>query len=352
MPLCYAAEAENLEKAEILLGYNADIRLKDNQGRCPLLRAASAGQYKMIRTLLKRGADIHQADNYGQTALHRAAAGSQDALRLVLELKVLDINSRDRDNRTALFLAAKTDRVDCVRIQLEQDGIDLDSLDNDGCTPSSGAVVSPYGRGDSAFLLLKKGANPEIKDKNGRTTLSLAVEHLESHNPIVNLLLERKEVDIESRCNHGRTPLQWAMISWKEITEYVRPLLDKGADVTVKGKDGRTVLSLAIDKVYNVEIMDIIIERLDKAYINSRNNDGRTPFLLAAKKGDMRSMVLLLRKGAGVQAKDKNGVSAMMHAALSRMKKSADFNAKENSGETVLLQAIGIVDESISLLIE
>jgi ankyrin repeat protein len=76
------------------------------------------------------------------------------------------------------------------------------------------------------------------------------------------------------------------MMSSNENTEYVRQLLDKGADVTVK------------------------------------RNDGRTPFLLAAKKGDMRSMVPRLKKGADVQAKDKNGFSAMTHAALSRKNKS------------------------------
>jgi ankyrin repeat protein len=165
---------------------------------------------KSMRLLLGKGADIHQADNNGRTALHEAAdRGCKDALRLALKLKVLDDNSRDCDNRTALSLAASVHEIiDCVRILLEHDGIDLDTLDNGYGRPSlSWAVVNPYAREDSAPLLLKKGANPEINDKDGRTTLSLAVEYLESHNPLVNLLLERKEVDIESRCNHGRTPL-------------------------------------------------------------------------------------------------------------------------------------------------
>jgi len=61
-----------------------------------------------------------------------------------------------------------------------------------------------YGNLDMVSFLIDKGANVEIKSKEGKTPLHLAVE--EAKQNIINLLLDRG-ADIEAKNNDGRTPM-------------------------------------------------------------------------------------------------------------------------------------------------
>ncbi|MGL9761743.1 MAG: ankyrin repeat domain-containing protein [Wolbachia sp.] len=64
-----------------------------------------------------------------------------------------------------------------------------------------------YGSLDMVSFLVDKGANVEIRSKEGKTPLHLAVE--EAKQNIINLLLDRG-ADIEAKNNDGRTPLYLA----------------------------------------------------------------------------------------------------------------------------------------------
>ena len=69
----------------------------------------------------------------------------------------------------------------------------------------------------------------------------------------------------------------------------------------------------------------------------------------AAGNGDISTVQALLAKGAGVNAKDNNGMTALMHASeLGRLEvvqallaKGADVDAKDDYGRTVLIVAVG-----------
>jgi hypothetical protein len=77
-----------------------------------------------------------------------------------------------------------------------------------------------------AQLLIEKGADIEAKDEEGRTPLMWAVQSWREDNAW--LLLE-KGANIEAKDEQGRTPLSWALRSQSEAG--VRLLLEKGADI-------------------------------------------------------------------------------------------------------------------------
>jgi ankyrin repeat protein len=63
-------------------------------------------------------------------------------------------------------------------------------------------------------LLLERGADPNIRNDNGKTALWLALQ-VGCHDPkkglpVIKLLLEAG-ADVNIRDNEGQTPLQWAV---------------------------------------------------------------------------------------------------------------------------------------------
>ncbi|PTB34868.1 hypothetical protein M441DRAFT_205868 [Trichoderma asperellum CBS 433.97] len=88
-------------------------------------------------------------------------------------------------------------------------------------------------------MLLKIGkCKADVKDNRGETPLHIAAS--KGHTPIVQMLLDTGEVDLESINSMGRTPLFEAVGG---VEETIRILLDHGADVNWKDGEGKAVLS-------------------------------------------------------------------------------------------------------------
>jgi serine/threonine-protein kinase TNNI3K len=99
------------------------------------------------------------------------------------------------------------------------------------------------GNAERVKELLKKGADPNARDKYGWTPLHKAASRCSVD--VVKLLLERKpkRADPNIKNKYGTTPLHTA--AYEGRVEVVELLLVYGADPTVKDKDRRTPLDLA-----------------------------------------------------------------------------------------------------------
>ncbi len=81
------------------------------------------------------------------------------------------------------------------------------------------------------------------------------------------------------------------------------------------------------------------------ANVNARDNDGKTPLMYAAERGDYKSLQLLLEAGAEINAVDNYGNSALIYAANSGNKKTLetlgnagiDPNIANKRGRTALM---------------
>lgn len=82
--------------------------------------------------------------------------------------------------------------------------------------------------------------------------------------------------------------------------------------------------------------------------INMRDEDGETPLMKAANRGNLRAVDALIKAGANVNAKDEDGNTALMEAAdnghndvvLRLIEAGADINARDDDGETALDKAV------------
>jgi ankyrin repeat protein len=140
---------------------------------------------------------------------------------------------------------------------------------------------------DAAFVcdflkvrqLLERGADPNVRDGDGRTPLFSAV--LGGSVGLVGLLLE-SGAEVDARDNDGWTPLHFAAQEYEP--EIARLLVARGADVNAQDDDGITVLWRA---VFSARGRDEIVRHLvmNGAKDDLPNAAGETPAQLAERLG-------------------------------------------------------------------
>lgn len=104
--------------------------------------------------------------------------------------------------------------------------------------------------------------------------------------------------------------------SW---TATVELLLDSGADIEARNEDGSTPLIWA-SAYAQTEVVKVLIHR--GAKLDVTDNDGNTPLIAAACECALATMnsaydtvKILLDMGCNVNARSKNGTTALMNAA-------------------------------------
>lgn len=85
----------------------------------------------------------------------------------------------------------------------------------------------------------------------------------------------------------------------EDYTSIVRLLLEKGADINVQDKWGRTALMMAA-REGRLELVRLLLDW--EADINIRNENGYTAVMLAAWRGHVEVVQALLDRGADVNA--------------------------------------------------
>ena len=108
-------------------------------------------------------------------------------------------------------------------------------------------------------------------------------------------------------------------------------------------------------------IREIRVALLNGADPNAKDSErGRTALLAASENENLKILSLLLKVGADVNAKDNNGVTALMVATLNNaeavsllLEAGADVNAKTEWGMTALMIAASLnkTPEILSLLL-
>ncbi|HUW56813.1 MAG TPA: ankyrin repeat domain-containing protein [Planctomycetota bacterium] len=168
--------------------------------------------------------------------------GDEEALRLLLDAWPCPVNARRTGEITPLhWAAAKGDKA-MVALLIAK-GADVNATDDRLMTPLHWAAFrccSTRHQMDIIEALLTAGANPNIRDKDGKTLLHPAAA-LPFPN-LMRLLLERgADPDVASRV--GETPLHRAVRFGGP--EAVALLLSAGAQVNPRDNQGRTPLGAA-----------------------------------------------------------------------------------------------------------
>jgi ankyrin repeat protein len=347
-----------LDNPQINVNYQCGgIEGRNDVGCTALMYAADIGHTEVVRLLLKAGAnpnivdksrlrDCELAYNFdipkgGNTALMNAVTkGHVKVVTLLLEAGA-DPNIKTLDGTTPLMKAAQfksRNDVEIVRILLSYKAdlnIKRDKRNIVTFRPQADWTALMYaadkGHTEGVRLLLKAGANPNIKGKDGVTALINSAHN--GHVDVVKELLDEKSykpnmnviekiynlfsmnnatnIDLNVANNHGMTALMWA--ADKGHTEIARLLLDAGADPNIKEKNDLTALMFAASRG-NAEIVRLLLKA--GANPNIKDNDGFTALIFAACIGNAEMVKALLNAHSdlNVQIK-KTGMTALMKAA-------------------------------------
>jgi ankyrin repeat protein len=327
MPLHWAARADDAEIVRLLLRAGAPVNVVNRYGVTPLALAATNGSVTVIDELVKAGADPNTSSREGQTPLMTAArTGNPDAVRVLLDYGADPNASEQWLGETALMWAAAQNHGAAVQALVDY-GADVDARSALSTIPTLTAAgiglitmefpkggwtalmyAAREGAGDATRTLAAAGADLNVAGPDGVTPLMLAV--INAHFDVASTLLDAG-ADPARADRSGMTALYAAVdmrtLPWMQgrpgskpsgtldDVDMVKTLLAHGADVNAKLK----------------------------APLQQRNHtagdpglgEGATPFMRAAKSGDVDLMTMLLEKGADPAIMLRNHTTALMIAA-------------------------------------
>ena len=298
-----AARDGDLSRVEGLVREGASVAAADRDGRTALFEAASYGHLLVMEHLLACGADPTVEDRYRETPIHRATDLDPRVIMLLVRHGA-DPNARDVNGNTVLGRAVMRGHFALVR-DLVAAGADPDPCDPATLSPLQEAASNGFF--EIARWLLEHGANANHAGGRWRTTPLMEAARA-GRVEIITLLLDRGGADLWARDQYAHTALHWAA-AWS-CAAAVRELVVRGAAIEDQDSLGFTPLMAAAGCAMNwkpdgqcLETVAILIEAGANTDVRDRN--GWSALHHAANDGHAMVAGMLLSAGANPRAKSK-----------------------------------------------
>lgn len=327
-----SVEDGDIDAVKLFLAAGMDPNAENEKGVRALSLAIRQKHHQVIDALLKAKASVN-----GGPLSYAATPDRKDILLVLLKqgpdpksLNAAFVNAASCGDRDTMELLIKrgadikaSSNNESVKDLALKDVLFYDSLCDHHQVPEEI-------RNETVKFLLDLGAGVnaqcEFPNRQTATPLLLAVDR--GHEAIARTLLERgADPNVRWKCPdcylNGMTPLLLAARA-KTATNIVKILLDKGADINAKLENsktqefasGTTALMIAVTK--SADAAEVLISR--NADFNMRNDEGESAFLRAAGSGYVsvkadNVMRRLINKGVDINQRDNGGNTALMYAS-------------------------------------
>lgn len=295
----YIIEKNDLEHLKKFLERNPD-KVNSRYGkinRTPLHHAIYRGcSPEIMQILIDHRADVNARDMVKSTAVMDVAINKDENYLKYLEQKGVNLEKVDFPHYTPLHLAAILDNIEAVRL-LVRNGADVNIIARDGSKPLH---YTSYKNSKIMNLLISAGSSLEVRDINRKTPMDIACEHhfypgmalllrkgAELHLPgkdvekiilnavkrgnsgLIKAMVDRG-INMNFTDKEGKTPLHWCTnrrraaevlinsgvplnavdnsgntpLHYATNKSMAKLLLEKGADVTIKNRKGKTAFEI------------------------------------------------------------------------------------------------------------
>ena len=332
--LMEATSGGSTQTVEMLLAAGADVKATDDKGETALMKAATLDhrydpqqRLPMIELLLKKGADVNASDKSGRTALlhsvvqYMSEAGGvishPEVVKLLLE-RGANVQAADDRGNTALMLAANVYQgpIEIARSLLEK-GINVNAQNKNGTTALM--VAADRGKTDFINLLLEKGANLKLADAEGETALDYAIRSGEielAKSLFKKEATSKKGYKSEAEMLQAVTNAALVAAASRGNLAEVQKQLAAGADINTRSRSSMNALMLAIDSYSRSEVAILLMDK--GADLNAVDSDGNSALMIAVDRNNNEAMIALINRKAALYLKNKDGRTAL-HIAASRL---------------------------------
>lgn len=308
-------------------GANVNIVSSWSNKFTPIIYCGAYGNAEIARILINAGADVNAKDNKGKSAADYAIEYKKLEVLGVLRKAGAAVSYTGDKAKDIILAMLSLDREKVF--SLVEEGADPDSKDKSGKTLLMYSVEEKWP--EVIELLLKKGADANAKDRDGWTAMMHAA--LENQTELLKVF-EQAGVKMPYSGNKKHDLLVAVLAGDREKAA---ALLGQGVDINSTYRFKSPLLNYAIKK-NDQDMIKFLIDR--KANPNLANEYGISPFVSTLINGDTQLARQLIEYGADVSAKDSGGFTALMYAILTGdsalVKDMLDRGAQVNIAAVVL----------------
>lgn len=302
----------------------SEINLLDINTRTALFFAVDAGHKGITKTLLEHGATWHNKDARGDTVIDYALRAEHISIvHLLNEVKERHAKQHESksepkdtvsdDSKCTLHKALLDDKYEIFtaiisdlkkmkkKKQVKELKDILNATNDDGATALH--IAASKGNIKALKELIDLGADINAKDDAESTPLHQAVASQSIE--CVRVLIESKDIDLESRDSTLQTPL--IVSASHNFIEAVKLFVKYEANTETGDERDFTALHHACSYGYLETVLTLLEHGADPNCATL--SDGTTPFQLAIQNGHHELIEVLLKYGAVIDSNDSKGLA-------------------------------------------
>lgn len=382
-----AVAQDDLAKVNNLILNGVQFNQRDNDFQTALMIALMRGNMQMTQKLLNY-ANLNKhpdlalvLDAEDRMAIHYAAMnGNASVVSQILRVMRAPASPDIYGRLPTHYAAEKGNLLALIELTKQTKKVEeLDLEDENGHTPLNLAILN--GHHSVAQHLIDSGASIVRINPDGQASIHLAAQ--KGDLELAKMLIERNSILINWKDRLGNTPLSYC----EEGSEIQQYLIDKGGKILVDGyapiqlaimqdddeflklssgsqllesknlAGGNTNLHLAV-KAQSDKAAKVLMSA-ESSLVNYQNEEGDTPLIIAARKGETSTVVDLIEHGADVRLANKEGLTALHVLARQGdvagikavLLKHPNLNAYSKGGLTPLGVAISANQKSVAFLL-
>ena len=280
------------------------------------------------------------------------AKADMDVVKFLLEQKGNAVDKKTHHSRIYLQWAAAAGNLELVEYLLAK-GSDINYKESHGADAIQYAAEAGNKNIAVFDALIKKGANPKIKDEDGATLMMKTIASDDKFELVE--YWKNKGLSLNDKDNYGRT-----------VADYAAKLgnlsiIDKLVELGVKPTDQALFFATQGSRMKQ-NGLDVYQALVEKYKLNPKavSPTGATLLHNLVRRPDAKLIGYFLDKGVDVSKADKEGNTVLMVASNGRdadlvnllIEKSNNVNAVNEKGETALMNAFanGSADIALKLI--